>query len=79
MSFVNAGDFAFYDHLLNLSVALGVIPPRFGADARANDLDTCFRMARGRAPSCQPTKCYLPVLSMAAMSSAVTCWHCETR
>ncbi len=55
LTYVSVGDFAFYDHILNLSQALGVIPPRFGNDARADDLDTYFRMARGRAPSGQPT------------------------
>ncbi|MDX1755256.1 MAG: 5-methyltetrahydropteroyltriglutamate--homocysteine S-methyltransferase [Marinobacter sp.] len=54
LSFVSVGDFAFYDHILNLSQALGVIPPRFGPDARADDLDTYFRMARGQAPSGPP-------------------------
>ncbi|MDC0661269.1 5-methyltetrahydropteroyltriglutamate--homocysteine S-methyltransferase [Marinobacter sp. SS21] len=54
LSYVSVGDFAFYDHILNLSQALGVIPPRFGHDAAADDLDTYFRMARGRAPSGQP-------------------------
>jgi len=47
---VTVGDFAFYDHVLNTSALLGVIPARFGAVADEVDLDTLFRMARGRAP-----------------------------
>jgi 5-methyltetrahydropteroyltriglutamate--homocysteine methyltransferase len=47
---VTVGDFAFYDHVLNMSALLGVVPPRFGAVAGEVDLDTLFRMARGRAP-----------------------------
>ncbi len=45
---VPVGDFAFYDHVLNMSTLLGHIPARF----RDGDytLDTYFRMARGRAP-----------------------------
>ena len=48
------GDFSWYDQVLDLSVLLGAIPQRFKtADARF-DLDTYFRMARGRAPSGKP-------------------------
>jgi 5-methyltetrahydropteroyltriglutamate--homocysteine methyltransferase len=47
---VTVGDFAFYDHVLNTSALLGVIPARFGTVADEVDLDTLFRMARGRAP-----------------------------
>lgn len=50
LDYVNAGDFAFYDQVLNLTATLGVIPPRFGK-VETVDLDTYFRMARGRAPS----------------------------
>ena len=55
------GDFSWYDHVLDLSVMLGVIPERF-QDASPADTDTMFRMARGRAPSgpdarpCEMTK-----------------------
>lgn len=47
------GDFSFYDHVLDTSCLLGVVPERFGAGGTAGevDLDTYFRMARGRAPS----------------------------
>lgn len=52
------GDFAFYDQVLNVSVLLGSVPARFKAQQEVAagdvDLDTTFRMARGRAPSGQP-------------------------
>ncbi|WP_447078332.1 5-methyltetrahydropteroyltriglutamate--homocysteine S-methyltransferase [Shewanella algae] len=44
------GDFAYYDQVLTLSVTLGVIPERH-RDGGAVNLDTLFRIARGRAPS----------------------------
>ncbi len=43
------GDFAWYDHVLETSALLGVVPARFGAIGEHVDLDTYFRMARGRA------------------------------
>ncbi|MBO1272982.1 5-methyltetrahydropteroyltriglutamate--homocysteine S-methyltransferase [Shewanella sp. 4t3-1-2LB] len=46
------GDFAYYDQVLTLSATLGVIPPRHRQGEI--DLDTLFRVARGRAPSGQP-------------------------
>lgn len=58
LDFVSVGDFAFYDQVLNVSVMLGAVPGRFGAqqEVSAGDvtLDTAFRMARGRAPSGKP-------------------------
>lgn len=58
LDFVSVGDFAFYDQVLNVSVTLGAVPARFNAQhevAGGNiDLDTSFRMARGRAPSGEP-------------------------
>ena len=69
LDYVSVGDFAWYDHILNASMTFGVIPARFkqGAtdDLDANldtNLDTMFRMARGRAPTgedahaCEMTK-----------------------
>ncbi|NKN34282.1 5-methyltetrahydropteroyltriglutamate--homocysteine S-methyltransferase [Marichromatium bheemlicum] len=59
---VPVGDFSFYDQVLDHSAMFGVVPPRFGHDGGAVDLDTYFRMARGRAPSgeaaaaCEMTK-----------------------
>jgi len=51
--FLSTGDFAWYDQVLNMSTLLGVIPERF-MDGPYN-LDTYFRMARGRAPSGKDT------------------------
>ncbi|QSX39972.1 5-methyltetrahydropteroyltriglutamate--homocysteine S-methyltransferase [Shewanella cyperi] len=44
------GDFAFYDQVLTLAATLNVIPERH-RDGDAIDLDTLFRVARGRAPT----------------------------
>ncbi|WP_416139483.1 5-methyltetrahydropteroyltriglutamate--homocysteine S-methyltransferase [Halomonas sp. HK25] len=59
LDLVTVGDFAFYDQVLDLSVTLGAVPARFAAEAELAaaevDLDTTFRMARGRAPSGEPT------------------------
>ncbi|MDX1466906.1 MAG: 5-methyltetrahydropteroyltriglutamate--homocysteine S-methyltransferase, partial [Halomonas sp.] len=58
LDLVTVGDFAFYDQMLDVSVMVGAVPARFAADeelARGEvDLDTAFRMARGRAPSGAP-------------------------
>jgi len=59
---IPVGDFSWYDHMLDLSTLLGVIPARFGWQGGAVDLDTYFRMARGQAHSgpstsaCEMTK-----------------------
>lgn len=61
LDWLPVGDFSWYDHVLDLSVMLGVIPERF-RDTASADVDTMFRMARGRAPSgrdarpCEMTK-----------------------
>ncbi|NMD53088.1 5-methyltetrahydropteroyltriglutamate--homocysteine S-methyltransferase [Shewanella sp. DNRA4] len=47
---VPVGDFAFYDQVLTLSATLNAIPDRHRGEG-AIDLDTLFRVARGRAPS----------------------------
>jgi len=52
---VPVGDFSLYDHVLDLSAMLGAVPPRFGPVEGGMDLDTYFRMARGRAPSGEST------------------------
>ncbi len=44
---VPAGDFSFYDQILDLSCALGAIPPRFDSAENMSDLDRYFLMARG--------------------------------
>ncbi len=54
LDLIPVGDFSWYDQILDFSAMLGVIPPRFGWDGEQVDLDTTFRMARGRAPSGTP-------------------------
>lgn len=54
LDWVTVGDFAYYDHVLNVTAMLGAVPPRFGDVTGAVDLDTTFRMARGRAPTGEP-------------------------
>ncbi|OLO06941.1 5-methyltetrahydropteroyltriglutamate--homocysteine S-methyltransferase [Salinicola sp. MH3R3-1] len=54
LDLVTVGDFAFYDQVLNVSVLVGAVPPRFGSVDGEVDLDTSFRMARGRAPTGEP-------------------------
>ncbi len=62
LDLIPVGDFSWYDHVLDLSAMLGAIPPRFNWSGGTVDLDSCFRMARGRAPSgeaaaaCEMTK-----------------------
>ncbi len=46
-----SGDFALYDHVLDMSVLLGVIPSRYGWSGGKIDLDTVFAMARGAQKS----------------------------
>ena len=50
LDYVTAGDFAFYDQVLATSALLGAVPARFGKVEGEVDLNTQFRMARGRAP-----------------------------
>lgn len=50
LDFVPVGDFAWYDQVLTMSATLGVLPERAGhTPGTAIDLDTLFRVARGRA------------------------------
>jgi 5-methyltetrahydropteroyltriglutamate--homocysteine methyltransferase len=50
LDFITVGDFAWYDHVLNMSSYLGVVPKRFNHKTGAPvDLDTYFRIARGRS------------------------------
>lgn len=52
---VTVGDFAFYDHVLNITALIGAVPKRFEhRPGTPVSLDTYFRMARGRAPSGVP-------------------------
>ena len=48
---IPSNDFSLYDHVLDTSVMVGAIPPRYGAADGDVDLDTYFAMARGRAAS----------------------------
>lgn len=56
--FVTVGDFTFYDHILDLQVATGAIPTRFGFDSQALSLEQFFELARGNAnqPAIEMTK-----------------------
>lgn len=63
LHFISVGDFSCYDHVLDISLLLGVVPERFAHKMGTNvTLDTYFRMARGRAPTggdvhaCEMTK-----------------------
>ncbi|EOD8957895.1 5-methyltetrahydropteroyltriglutamate--homocysteine S-methyltransferase [Providencia stuartii] len=48
------GDFAWYDQVLTTSLLLGNVPPRHQNEDGSIDLDTLFRVARGRAPTGKP-------------------------
>ncbi|WP_040977530.1 5-methyltetrahydropteroyltriglutamate--homocysteine S-methyltransferase [Necropsobacter massiliensis] len=45
--YVAVADFTFYDHILDLQVATGAIPARFGFDSRNLTLAQYFELARG--------------------------------
>ncbi|HDR1062353.1 5-methyltetrahydropteroyltriglutamate--homocysteine S-methyltransferase [Pasteurella multocida] len=45
--FVAVADFTFYDHILDLQVATGAIPARFGFDSQNLSLNQYFQLARG--------------------------------
>lgn len=55
LEWVSVGDFSWYDQVLDHSALCGVVPERFGHTGGEISLDTYFRMARGRAPSGEPT------------------------
>ncbi|WP_226053000.1 5-methyltetrahydropteroyltriglutamate--homocysteine S-methyltransferase [Dickeya chrysanthemi] len=48
------GDFAWYDHVLTTSLLLGNVPARHQKADGSVDLDTLFRIGRGRAPTGEP-------------------------
>jgi 5-methyltetrahydropteroyltriglutamate--homocysteine methyltransferase len=50
MDLVPAGDFSFYDHVLDMSFLLGNVPKRVWT-FQGSELDAYFRLARGRAPA----------------------------
>ncbi len=62
LEFITVGDFSYYDHVLDTSALLGVIPKRFEHQSGKVDLNTIFCMARGQAPkvkeaaACEMTK-----------------------
>jgi 5-methyltetrahydropteroyltriglutamate--homocysteine methyltransferase len=62
LDFVTVGDFSWYDHVLDTSALLGIVPKRFAHVHDTVDLDTIFCMARGKAPdgreaeACEMTK-----------------------
>jgi 5-methyltetrahydropteroyltriglutamate--homocysteine methyltransferase len=47
LSHVATGDFSFYDHILDTTIMLGAIPPRFLPHERSSETNLAFRMARG--------------------------------
>ncbi|MCS3434461.1 5-methyltetrahydropteroyltriglutamate--homocysteine S-methyltransferase [Klebsiella sp. BIGb0407] len=51
---VPAGDFAWYDHVLTTSLLLGNVPARHQNQDGSVDIDTLFRIGRGRAPTGEP-------------------------
>lgn len=61
LALLPVGDFSWYDHVLDMSLMLGVIPERFKS-AEREQLKTYFLMARGQAPGeknvrpCEMTK-----------------------
>ena len=58
LDWLTAGDFAFYDHMLNQTVLLGATPKRFGFDPKHLTLAQYFELARGNAaqPAMEMTK-----------------------
>ncbi|WP_312468564.1 5-methyltetrahydropteroyltriglutamate--homocysteine S-methyltransferase [Pseudescherichia sp.] len=48
------GDFAWYDHVLTTSLLLGNVPARHQNRDGSVDIDTLFRIGRGRAPIGEP-------------------------
>ncbi|WP_404339438.1 5-methyltetrahydropteroyltriglutamate--homocysteine S-methyltransferase [Pseudoalteromonas mariniglutinosa] len=45
------GDFAWYDHVLSTSLLVGAVPARHQTADGNVDIDTLFRIGRGRAPT----------------------------
>src|SRR3989338_5935337 len=45
ISIIPSNDFSFYDQMLDMSVLLCAIPPRFAADGKSIDLHKYFLMA----------------------------------
>jgi 5-methyltetrahydropteroyltriglutamate--homocysteine methyltransferase len=56
MHWIPAGDFSYYDQVLDTTAMLGAIPQRFDWSGGLVDIDLYFRMARGRAPGSEPAE-----------------------
>ncbi|MES2355302.1 MAG: 5-methyltetrahydropteroyltriglutamate--homocysteine S-methyltransferase [Pseudomonadota bacterium] len=58
INLVPVGDFALYDHMLNMTALLGAVPTRFQWNGNEVGLDTYFAMARGtpEQPAMEMTK-----------------------
>ncbi|HYC48590.1 MAG TPA: 5-methyltetrahydropteroyltriglutamate--homocysteine S-methyltransferase [Burkholderiales bacterium] len=58
LDFIAAGDFSFYDHVLDTSLMLGAPPRRFGFDAASLTRAQYFELARGNPaqPALEMTK-----------------------
>jgi 5-methyltetrahydropteroyltriglutamate--homocysteine methyltransferase len=58
LDFVTAGDFAYYDQMLNMSALLGALPARFGFDPASLSLSQYYELARGNKaqPAMEMTK-----------------------
>ena len=58
LDFVAVGDFAYYDHMLNLTALLGALPERFGFEPSALSLAQYYELARGNnaQPAMEMTK-----------------------
>jgi len=57
LDFITVGDFSFYDHILDISTSLGVVPKRYEhIKGNSVDLNTIFSMARGQAPRKEDTQ-----------------------
>ncbi len=55
---IPVGDFTYYDHMLDMSVMLGLVPARYPYTGGVASLSTYYAMARGndKAPACEMTK-----------------------
>ncbi|KEG11073.1 5-methyltetrahydropteroyltriglutamate-homocysteine S-methyltransferase [Trypanosoma grayi] len=51
---IPVGDFHWYDHMVAMSLMLGNVPPRHQSPNGVIDIDTLFRISRGRAPTGTP-------------------------
>ncbi len=47
LTYIPVGDFAWYDHMLNMTALLGAAPARFGFNSSALTLEQYFALARG--------------------------------